>query len=132
MTISDEFPEGVEQRLWRSALDLHPLPSSTNKKLYDRLDSMLLSYLGEHEMLWQCFIIAEPLCTTEQREHLQQSFVDMQQNLQQALSNRQAEAAIEEEHDRAAVTLEELYQAGQKLSKIRQELEQFLLPHDPA
>ena len=132
MTFSDEFPGDAEQRIWRSALGLNPLaPSIKNKQLYDRLDSILLSYLQEHEMLWQCFTIAEPLCTTEQKEHLQLNFADTQQNLQHALNHRRADIAIAGDHDRALVTLEMLYQVGEKLLKVRQVLEQFLIPPDP-
>jgi len=132
MTFSDEFPGDAEQRIWRSALGLNPLPPSIkNKQLYDRLDSMLLSYLREHEMLWQCFTIAEPLCTTEQKERLQLNFADTRQNLQHALSHRRADIAITGDRDRALVTLEVLYQVGQKLLKVRQALEQFPILPDP-
>jgi len=132
MAFADEFLGGAEQRIWRSALGLNSLPPSIkNKQLYDRLDSMLLSYLREHEMLWQCFTIAEPLCTTEQKERLRLNFAETRQNLQYALSHRQAGIAIAGDGDRALITLEVLYQVGQKLLQVRQALEQFPTPPDP-
>lgn len=131
MSFSDEFFGDAEQRIWRSALGLHPLPPNIqNKQLYDRLDSMLLAYLHEHEMLWQCFTIAEPLCTTEQKEYLQLNFADTREKLQDALSYRQASIAIAGDHDRALATLEVLYQVGQTLVKARQVLEQFPISPD--
>jgi hypothetical protein len=130
MTFSDEFLDSAEQRIWRSALGLKPLPPSIkNKQLYDRLDSMLLSYLREHEILWQCFMIAEPICTTKQKEYLQLAFADTQENLAYALSHRRGSIAIDGDQSIALVTLEALYKAGQKLLNVRQALEQFpILP----
>ncbi|HEY4032768.1 MAG TPA: hypothetical protein VGL94_02250 [Ktedonobacteraceae bacterium] len=126
MTFSDEFPGGAEQRIWRSALGINPLRLSiNNKQLYDRLDNILLTSLREHEMLWQCFVIAEPLCTTEQKENLQLSFADIRQSLQQVLNNRRTGPDRMENNDEASEIFEELYQTSQKLSEIREEIELF-------